>query len=433
MLKRLQWATIGLLFAGGLINYMDRAVFAVLAPLIGRDLELDPAQLGLAFSVFSFGYTIFCFFGGWAADRFGSKRTLAVSMALWSVFCGLIGTAGNFLSLLVLRTLFGIGESPYISAANKVLMRWFSRERYAGAFGLASSGQPLGGVVAGPLVGVIAAAFGWRAAFFAVAAIGLAWVLCWLLLAANSPEEHPWLGADEREKVQRERQAEAAATPPVPGGLRDALRQPSLIATSLCFFSYSYLLYFFLSWFPSYLTMSLGMSVGTMSVVSAIPWMLGALGLISGGFICDYVTRLSGDPLRGRKMVLVVGLLVAAGCVALAGLVSSVPAAVTLMGLGVGFMYLTGPTYYAIGLDGVPEQSLGSVGGFMVFVANVGGMLAPIITGYLVKGTGTFISAFILAAVLVVLGALTVALFARRSAADEAAPASARPLGAGRA
>ena len=143
--------------------------------------------------------------------------------------------------------------------------------------------------------------------------------------------------------------------------------------------------------------------------------------------------RRIGDPLKTHKLVLVTGLLLTAACVALCGLAESPTLAVALMAAGVGFLYLTGPTYYAIGLEGVPEESLGAVGGFMVFFVNVGGILAPLITGYIVKSTGSFVGAFVLAAVLVMLGALAVAFFARHPVVNGAATESAPSLDAGRA
>jgi len=410
----LQRILLALLFCGGLINYMDRAVFAVLAPQISKDLGLDAAQLGLAFSFFSFGYTAFCMVGGWASDKFGSRRTLAVSMALWSVFCAATGAVFNLISLLIVRTLFGIGESPWISSANKALVQWFPKERYASAFGIASSGQPLGGVVAGPLIGIIAATVNWRWCFVLVALVGLAWVLCWLLLSSDRPEIHKWLAAHERAVPVRDSvQAETAAASGAEGSMLTAIANRMVLATAACFFAYTYLLYFFLSWFPSYLTQAFHMKLSDMSLASAVPWLLGVIGLISGGFVCDAAVRRMGNALLARKLVLGIGLSIAAVTVMLAGVATTATAAIIYMAIGVGCMYLTGPTYFAIALEAVSARNIGGVGGFMVLVANLGGMVAPAVTGYLVRDTGSFATAFNVAGILVLGGAAVVMLFAR--------------------
>jgi len=89
MLTRARWLVGGLMFLGGMINYLDRSALSVAAPFVAKDLHLDPARLGIVFSSFFWGYALFCFVGGYASDRFGPKRVYAVAMLVWSLFCGL--------------------------------------------------------------------------------------------------------------------------------------------------------------------------------------------------------------------------------------------------------------------------------------------------------------------------------------------------------
>ena len=121
MFKRVRWLMVFLLFLAGMINYLDRSALSVAAPLLTKDLGLDPAQLGIVFSSFFFGYALFCFVGGWAADRFGPKRVFIVSMTVWSVFCGLTAAATGLVSLLLIRVVFGMGEGPFSSTVNKLV------------------------------------------------------------------------------------------------------------------------------------------------------------------------------------------------------------------------------------------------------------------------------------------------------------------------
>ena len=153
---------MGLLFLGGMINYLDRAALSVAAPFLTKDLALSPAQLGVVFSVFFFGYAAFCFVGGYASDRFGARNVFAVAAVVWSLFCGLTASVFSFTSLLVVRVIFGMGEGPYGSATNKLVSNWFPRRQQATAVGWANAGTPLGGALAGPIVGFIALAWGWR-------------------------------------------------------------------------------------------------------------------------------------------------------------------------------------------------------------------------------------------------------------------------------
>src|ERR1700761_967972 len=103
-----KWLLAGMLFIGGGVSSLELAVMSVLAPLVSRDLNLNPASLGVVFSVFFLGYAVCCMAGGLAADRFGPRKVIIWTMLLWSLFCGLTGVAMSFATLLLIRLLFGM-------------------------------------------------------------------------------------------------------------------------------------------------------------------------------------------------------------------------------------------------------------------------------------------------------------------------------------
>ena len=129
MLKKKRWQLVFLLFLAGVVNYLDRSALSVAAPLVTQDLSLTPADLGLIFSSFFFGYAIFNFIGGWASDKLGGKRVFTLAMGVWSAFCALTAAATGFVSLLVIRVFFGVGEGPLSSTINKVVNNWFPASR----------------------------------------------------------------------------------------------------------------------------------------------------------------------------------------------------------------------------------------------------------------------------------------------------------------
>jgi MFS transporter, ACS family, hexuronate transporter len=411
MFARYRWAVGTLLFLAGMINYLDRSALGVAAPFIARDLQLDPAQLGIVFSSFSFGYALFCFVGGYASDRFGPKTVMTVSMTVWSLFCGLTAVAWSIASLLVIRVIFGMGEGPIGSTFNKLVRNWFPHRQQASAVSYANAGTPLGAALSGPVVGFLALSMGWRAAFVVITVIGLIWVIFWAFLATDRPDQNPRVGAEERAELIEGQQSQPSGGAPVT--LSSLILRPAVLATAFAFFGYSCILFFFINWFPTYLTMARHLSVKDMAFATMIPWLLGFVGLAAGGPLCDYIFRLTGNPIRARKLVLVTCLLIAAACIAVSGSVESVTAAVGLMAVSVFFMYLTGNTYWAVILDTVDEARVGGVSGFVHFVANCGGIVAPLVTGFIVQATGSFVSAFLLTGAIAVLGALGVALFVR--------------------
>lgn len=408
------WFIVLMLFIAGAISYMDRAALSIAAPLITKELNLDPAQLGIVFSAFFVGYSVFCFIGGYASDRFGAKRVLVTSMGLWSIFCGLTAGVFSMGSLLIVRVIFGAGEGPYATCTNKILNGWFEHNRQTTAVGFANAGQQFGGAIAGPIVGILALHFGWRVSFIAIALMGLVWVAIWAATVTDRPGEH-----DVESRIPEIAARHAAldggagnATEPVTP-LMTYLRNPQILATSFAFFGYAYILYFFLSWFPSYLTMERHLSIASMSFVSVIPWTFGVIGVALGGWVSDLLFRATGNALLARKLVIVVSLIVAAVCVAIAGNSSSVSIAVAMMAITVFFMNMTLGVYWGIILDIVEPARMGGVGGFMHFVANTAGILAPAITGFLVQWTKLFQSAFVLSGCVALAGALAVAFFVR--------------------
>lgn len=406
-----RWAVVAMLFLGGMINYLDRSAIAIAAPFLTKQLSLTPSELGWVFSAFFFGYATFCFVGGYASDRIGGRNVFALASVVWSIFCALTAFVFSYASLLVVRTIFGMGEGPYGSATNKLVSNWFPRRQQASAVGWANSGTPLGGALAGPVVGFIALSFGWRASFIAIAIIGLAWAVAWMLLVTERPDHSAHLGAEERAAIMSDQEAPPSGPPVSLGSL---LIRPGVLATAFAFFGYAYILYFFLSWFPSYLTMQQHLSIKSMSFVTVIPWLLGFIGLAAGGMVSDAIYRLIGNAVLARKLVLVIGLLIAAICVALAGAASGVVMAVSLMTVSVFFMYLTGHTYFTLILDTIENRRVGGVSGFVHFIANLAGVIAPAATGYMVQASGTFTSAFALTGAIAVLGAVAVGIFVRQ-------------------
>ncbi len=411
MLKKKRWQMVLLLFIAGIINYLDRSALSVAAPLVMKDLELTPADLGLIFSSFFVGYAAFNFIGGWASDKLGGKRVFTLAMGVWSVFCALTAAAGGFVSLLVIRVCFGVGEGPLSSTMNKVVNNWFPHREAASAVGFANCGTPLGGAIAGPVVGLMAVALGWKAAFVVIGLIGFAWLFFWVRLATETPREHPTISAEELHEIEGDRAAPSASLPAQPLGFY--LKQPVVLATGLAFFGYNYILFFFLTWFPSYLTMAQHLSIKDMSIATVLPWVLGFCGLAAGGAVSDAVYRRTGRALFARKLVLTVCLSLAAVSVALAGLVTTLGSALLLMSAAVFFLYLTGSTYWAILQDTVRGENIGGVGGFIHMMANCAGIIGPAVTGFIVQSTGVFTSAFVLAGGIAILGVLCVLVFVK--------------------
>ncbi|WP_419881973.1 MFS transporter [Peribacillus sp. B-H-3] len=402
MFSKGKLAVIILLFAAGIINYLDRSALSIAAPFITDDLKLSATQLGIIFSSFSVGYAIFNFIGGVASDKYGAKLTLFVAMIVWSLFSGAVALAVGFTSLIIIRVLFGMGEGPLSTTINKMVNNWFPSDQRASAIGLTNSGSPLGGAISGPIVGFIAISYSWKISFILIMIIGLIWTIAWWKFVKDKPSNAQFSTRVKKQVADHEKRP-----------LTFYLKQKTVLFTAFAFFAYNYILFFFLTWFPSYLVDARGMSVKNMSIITVIPWIFGFIGLAAGGFVSDYVFKKFARKgvLFSRKVVLVSCLFTSAVCIGLAGLVTTTTSAVVLVALSVFFLYLTGAIYWAIIQDVVDQNNVGSVGGFMHFLANTAGIIGPTVTGFIVDKSGTYTAAFLLAGGLAVVASLAVIRF----------------------
>jgi MFS family permease len=407
----IRWRIVLLLFIAGFINYLDRSALSVAAPAVAQELHMSPASMGLVFSTFFIGYAAFNFIGGWAADRWGGKRVFSGAILMWSLLCGATGFAAGFGSLLAIRTLFGMAEGPLATTINKLVNNWFPHKESATAFGFANCGLPLGGAVAGPVVGLLTQAYGWRIAFAGVACFGLIWLVFWQFMATDKPHQHPRVADDERLLIESDRSV--SENPANVQSLAFYLKQPAILAAMISYFGYSYILFFFLTWFPSFLMMDRHLSLKSMSLATVLPWVLGFIGYGLSGVLSDLVFRRTGNALLARKWVLIVCLGLSGTCVALAGTVTTTTSALLLMAIAVFALYLSGSTYWALIQDTVPGAKLGSVGGCVHSIANCAGIIGPAVTGFLVQQSHTFFSAFVLAGGIALASVIAVTILLR--------------------
>jgi ACS family hexuronate transporter-like MFS transporter len=401
-----------LLFIASLINYMDRSALSVLAPMISKDLKLDPASLGIIFSSFAMGYALFCFIGGWISDKFGPRKVFAGAMGIWSLFAALTAFSFSFVSLFVVRIIFGAAEGPNGSVTNKTVSVWFPEKERARAVAVSFAGNPLGGAISAPIIAAIALAAGWKVSFIILGLIGFVWVAAWLLLVKENPSQVKNIAKEELAELQYSVQTKVTDDADNKK-LSYYLRQPTILLTAFAFFSYSYILFFFMTWFPSYLMNARHLDMKSMSIANILPWVVGAIGLALGGFISDYIYKKTNKLLFSRKIVIVIGLLVSAVCVALTGLAASLGTALALMSVAIFFMYITTSCYWAIVQDSVKGSNVGGVGGFVHFLSNTAGIVAPSITGFVVQSTGHYTGAFFLAGGLAILASLLVSIFVK--------------------
>lgn len=366
-----------LCFFGLMIATCDRVNIAVAAPSIMREYGWNTTQMGWAFSAFYVGYVAFMIPSGVLADRWGPKRTFAGAVGTWSLFTALTPLPHALWSLSGLRALMGVGESATVPSIGAMLARWFPPVEYSRASGFAWSGGYAGSVLAFPLASLVLRYWGWRAIFYVFAGLGAIWLFFWWRDASNLPENCPSMHAKEREYIVSLR-PRLEVRPEIPWKL--ILGAPAAWAVFLLHFSSNWFTYFLTSWLPTYLQQVRHFSIKNMAVASALPFLCALLGSNVSGFFIDRLSLTHNRTRISKLFLLSFG--GAAVILALLYRVSSPVAVVFLLCMAAFLMTGATPVYASGALNLVP-RSAGSFVGVQNTIANLSGVLAPVITGYL--------------------------------------------------
>ena len=390
---KVRWLVIGLAFIAIAINYIDRANLSVALPYLDDDIHIDPAMSGVILGAFFWTYALFQIPLGWLVDRIGARAMFAAAVAWWSVFTAATVLARGFGSLFGLRLMLGVGEAGAFPAATRVVEEWFPRRERGVASGIYDSGARGGTLLAIPMVTALIAGLGWRGSFLVTGALGLVWVAVWLWFY-RTPRAQRWVsekelayieagGARTTERTHHER-------PQV--RWRDLFRNRTIWGMAVGFGCQSYVIYFFITWFPTYLVDERHFTLLQLGIWGTLPGLVAFGGNFLGGWASDALVRRGHTVTFARKTCIIGGMLGSA----LIGLVSLAPNAVfALVLLSVSFGSVTFATSSIVALPAdiapVTGPSLaGSIQGFQNGIANLAGIISPVVIGGLYGATGGF-------------------------------------------
>ncbi len=402
-----------LLFLLNTISYVDRVNMSLAGHSISREFGLSPVALGYLFSSFLWAYVLMMLPGGRLIDSLGAHRVAAICATVWSVAQMLTGAATGFFTILLTRLGLGVGEAPVSPISYRSVRDWGPFTEHGRAIGFIQAGTLLGPALGAPLVAWLIDATSWRWSFFATGGMGLVWVLVWSAVV-TTPERTRWLPEAERRRILAERQAGDA--PPAHGGVgyRGLIRCPSMWGLAISQGCAVYSLYLYLSWLPDYLQTARGVSIVRSGLFTAVPFLVGALLIVLTNWVGDAI--LTADTVRsGRRRIVVAACLVLAAAGMAIPFVQSLSLVVVVTVMPVGFSNTATATNAALTGDLLRSPAdAGRAFAFLVLGGNVFGLLAPIVTGYIVQATGSFASAFVLAGVLALIGAAISLALTRR-------------------
>jgi len=309
-MKGLRWLVITLVATATIINYIDRSALAVMWPGIASELGMDKRDYANIITVFLVGYAIGQSLFGKLFDALGTRVGFLLSILLWSCSIGLHFVARSALSFGLFRVLLGVGEAGNWPGATKAIAEWFPvRERALGQ-GIFGAGASVGSIIAPPLVAFLYAYVGWKTTFILIGALGLLWIVPWLIVYKTGPDTHPWISQQERDYILTG-QAPASSTeadyvPTWPQLLRHRQSWGVIMAR----FFIDPIWWLFVGWLPLYLNEKFHFDVKQIGIFAWVPYVGAGIGALLGGWFCGVLLQRGWTVNGARKLVIALGLLV---------------------------------------------------------------------------------------------------------------------------
>jgi ACS family D-galactonate transporter-like MFS transporter len=397
----LRWTVLGLLCLAFMAAYFDRVNLSVAmtVPAFKSFFALNDTRRGVLNSVFFWSYFAMQIPAGWLVDRYGAKRTLAVGLLLWSVTAAATGLAQTFLMVAFFRLLLGVGES----AVNPAGMRWIRfnmpEHRRGMAIGIYQASAKIGPAVGMLLAGHLTARYGWRPMFLILGLGCLLWLIPWMALVRDD---------DRAREAAQQRTSPAPSVP-----LRQLLGNPIIWGTIIGTIAYQYSVYYCMTWMPAYFVDRWHMSTEKMGLYSGFSFGGMAVVAILAGIWADRLIVGGRDAVKVRRAFIIAGLLLGSteiiGALAHNQNTALFFAIFSLSGLG-----LATANYWAITQTLIPGGSVGRIVGVQNAAAQIPGIAAPLLTGWLRQKTGSYVPAMSIIAVLLGLGIIAYLTLVRR-------------------
>lgn len=384
-----------------IIQYIDRVAISQAAPLISRDLSLNKEQMAMVFSAFTLAYALFEIPTGYMGDRLGAKRVLIRVVLWWSFFTAATGWVWNWVSLLIVRFLFGAGEAGCFPNIARAFNRWLPADERVRAQGILWMFARWGGAIAPLLLVLVLQYVNWRRAFEVFAVLGVIWCVFWYRWFHDRPGDHP--------KVN---DAELALMPTVEGKLEHPkmpwgvmVSSPSLWLLWLQYFTLSYAWYFFVTWFPTYLLEVHKYDLKVQgAILAGLPLFFGGFGSLFAGYITPAIVRMTGSVRTTRSILGFAGQGLAGVCLISATFFQQPILAVLSIAMASFFNDITMPGSWTTCMD-IGGRFTGTVSGAMNMMGNFGGVVSPLVLGAIVQRTGDWNLTFYLTGALYFVGA----------------------------
>ncbi len=386
-------------FLLSVLLYVDRTCISTAKDAVCADLGLNKEQWSWVLASFAFGYALFQTPGGAMADKLGGRFVLTAVVAAWSVFTGLTAVAWNFVSMLVIRFLFGAGEAGAFPGMARVVYSWIPVKERGLVKGINFSGSRIGAALAMPGVAWLIHQVGWHKAFLVLMVVGFAWSAFWWLWFRDDPTQHKTISKTELDFILANRQdGSANSAKPEPLRVGKMFASGNLWLMMIQYFGSNFTFFFSLTWLYPYVKTKYNLTAVDAGFYAMIPLLAGAVGNVFSGWLVDFLYR-TGRGTLSRKLPAIAGFALAA-----LGMVMSLDqqtAAGAIAWLSVAIfgadMTLSPSWSFCIDIGG---KHAGAVSGTMNMAGNLGSAITALAFAYMPESSRGNVAFFYTAAAL---------------------------------
>ena len=380
---RYRWLIIALLFAATTVNYIDRTMLGLLAPVLGDELGWNENDYGNIVTAFQAAYALGFLLMGWLIDRFGPKIGYSIAITIWTIGHVAHGFAGSVVSFMAARVILGVGEAGHFPSVVRASSEWFPQKERSYAIGWVNSATTIGVILTAPTIWLFMVwmGFDWRQTFIYSGVFGVVLLLLWLWLYSNPREsgkvseaELAWIEHDPPEQVERL-------------GWSKIVTKREAWAFAIAKFLTDPVWFLMLFWLPKYFASTYNVDLKIVLLPMIIMYLLSDVGSIVGGWTSSKLIQ-NGHSVNFARKITMLG----AGCCVLPLLfvtgLENMWLAVVLIGIALAGHQAFSSTILSIPPDMFPKRAVGSVIGLGGFMGGVGGMIMAKSTGLVLDATG---------------------------------------------
>jgi ACS family hexuronate transporter-like MFS transporter len=296
--SRKRWLVLSLISLAFIVNFVDRQILSLVAPLLRAELHLSNSEYGVIVFAFLLGMASFQIPNGLLMDRAGPRRGFSIIVSFWSVMSFLHAFARSTLQFSLLRFGLGSAECGNYTGGIKIISEQFPSRERALAGGIFNSCTFIGSVVAPLIVTHLTLRYSWHTAFMVASSVGALWVIPWLIFCPRRPLSTKTFVAE---------------TPSLPAGAGAAIR--SLLGYKQTWGLIAYraltgpLSHFYWFWLPAYLSSARGLTLRQIGVVVWLPYLFAGIGNIGSGYLSNWLQQHGAGVDRSRRVPLIIGAL----------------------------------------------------------------------------------------------------------------------------